>query len=228
MEKHFFHELDALKTNIIRMATLVDNQVDAAFEALEKSDIHLCSLVINKDKEIDAYDNLIQTQTENILALFQPVATDLRTIMTALMINNQLERCGDIAVNIVQRIKKSVSFQGLIEESDIFEMGKIARQMLKDAIDSFINSDSKLAQSVLTRDDTVDALNKKVFKFLIEKMESSPQNVKPGSHLLILSRNIERLADHATNISEDVIFMVDSLIVAHQKKLLDQKPNKEV
>ncbi len=220
MERHFFQELDSLKGNIIKMASLVDNQVEDAFTALETSNIELCKSVKRKDIEIDAYDNLIRAQTENILALYQPVATDLRFIITAMMVNNQLERCGDIAVNVAQRVKKTVDSKEMIIQSQILEMGKIAKTMVKDSIDSFINSDAKLARSVLEKDDLVDNLNKEIFDFLINKMESGKEFVRTGSHLLILSRHVERLADHATNIAEDVVFLVDAEIISHRRKLL--------
>jgi phosphate transport system regulatory protein PhoU len=218
MEKHFLTELDSLKDHIIKMATMVDDQVEMAFQALEDHDLNLSGIVKRTDREIDAYDNLIQTQTENLLALFQPVAVDLRFIITAIMVNNQLERCGDIAVNIAQRVKKTVDYKDLIAESQVLEMGKISRVMVKDAIDSFINRDTNLAKTVMERDDTVDALNKKAFNFLVEKMENGPEYVKSGAHLLILSRHIERLADHATNIAEDVVFMVDARLMTHAKQ----------
>jgi phosphate transport system protein len=218
MEKHFLNELDSLKYHIIKMATMVDDQVEMAFQALENHDLNLSAIVKRTDREIDAYDNLIQTQTENLLALFQPVAVDLRFIITAIMVNNQLERCGDIAVNIAQRVKKTVDYKDLIAESQVLEMGKISRVMVKDAIDSFINRDTNLAKTVMERDDTVDALNKKAFNFLVEKMETGPEYIKSGAHLLILSRHIERLADHATNIAEDVVFMVDARLMTHAKQ----------
>src|ERR1035437_7979601 len=219
MEKHFLTELDSLKDHIIKMATMVDDQVEMAFQALEDHDLNLSGIVKRTDREIDAYDNLIQTQTENLLALFQPVAMDLRFIMTAIMVNNQLERCGDIAVNIAQRVRKTIDFKDLIVESQILQMGNIAKNMLTEAIDSYIKRDSVLARSIIKRDDVVDDLNKQVFKFLVQKMGSTPELAKPGAHLLILSRHIERLADHATNIAENVIFMVDARLVSHAKKL---------
>ena len=219
MVKYFINELDSLKTSIIKMARMVDEQVTLAFDALEAGKPDILGIINATEREIDAYDNLIQTQTENILALFQPVAMDLRFIMTAIMVNNQLERCGDIAVNIAQRVRKTIDFKDLIVESQILEMGNIAKNMLTEAIDSYIKRDSVLARSIIKRDDVVDDLNKQVFKFLVEKMGSTPELAKPGAHLLILSRHIERLADHATNIAEDVIFMVDARLVSHAKKL---------
>ncbi|MCX6174895.1 MAG: phosphate signaling complex protein PhoU [Ignavibacteriales bacterium] len=219
MQEHFTKEVEELKTNLIKMASLVDEQVDRSYKALETGDTELCRGIKAKDMEIDAYDNLILTQCENILALFQPVASDLRFIMSALLINNQLERCGDIAVNIAQRVKKTAAFHSLIIESQILDMGKRAREMVKYAIDSFVNQNIEQAEKVLQDEDAVDKLNKSIFKFLVAKMQSNPEVIEPCAHLVVLSRHIERLADHATNIAEDLIFYINAEIIAHKKKL---------
>lgn len=219
MQEHFNQEIESLKTNLIKMASLVDEQAGKAFNALETGNVELCRGVKAKDLEVDAYDNLISTQCENILALFQPVAVDLRFIMSALMINNQLERCGDIAVNIAQRVKKTREHHSLIIESQILEMGHQAKEMLKDAIDSFIHNNSELANKVIDSDENVDMLNKQIFKFLIAKMQAEPQLIEPCAHLIVLTRHIERLADHATNIAENLVFYVEARIIAHKKKL---------
>lgn len=219
MQEHFTKEIENLKVNLIKMASLVDEQTERAFKALETGDIELCRGIKTKDLEIDAYDNLITTQCENILALFQPVAVDLRFIMSALMINNQLERCGDIAVNISQRVKKTSEHHSLIVESQILEMSRQARKMLKDAIDSFIQNNIELANTVLQSDENVDTLNKQIFKSLVTKMQTDPQVIEPCSHLIVLTRHIERLADHATNIAENLLFYVEAKIVAHSRKL---------
>ena len=226
MQEHFTKEVESLKTNLIKMASLVDGQVERAYNALETGNTELCKGIKAKDLEIDAYDNLILTQCENILALFQPVATDLRFIMSALLINNQLERCGDIAVNIAQRVKKTGEYHVLIIESQILEMGKYSREMVKGAIDSFVNTSTDQAEKVLQTEETVDKLNKSIFKFLITKMEAEPKLIEPGAHLIVLTRHIERLADHATNIAENLIFYVNAEIIAHRKKL--ERFNKEI
>ncbi|MCL4549212.1 MAG: phosphate signaling complex protein PhoU [Bacteroidetes bacterium] len=219
MREHFEQEIENLKTNLIKMASLVDEQVERVITALEKGNVELCKGIKAKDLEIDAYDNLIQTQCENILALFQPVTVDLRFIISALMINNQLERCGDIAVNISQRVKKTAEFFSLISEAQIIEMGKHAREMLKNAIDSFINNDSDLANKVIASDELVDNLNKQTFKFLVNKMQTNPELIEPCAHLIVLTRHVERLADHATNIAEDLVFYIEARIITHKKKL---------
>ncbi len=219
MQKHFETELESLKINITKMASIVEEMVENAFTALKTSDLELCKKIKAKDREIDAYDNLIKTQCENILALFQPFAIDLRFIITALMVNNQLERCGDIAVNITQRVKPLIDYKSLVEESRIFEMGEVAKSMFKESIDAFINRDAKLAEQLGEKDNIVDNYNKTIFRFLIEKMKADPSLIEPASHLMILSRHIERLADHSTNIAEDVVFMVSAEIISHKHKL---------
>lgn len=219
MQEHFTQEIENLKSNVIKMASLVDEQVDRAIRALETGDIALCKGMKNKDLEIDAYDNLIQTQCENMLALFQPFASDLRFIMSALMINNQLERCGDIAVNIAQRVKKTIAYKNLIEESQLSDMAKKAKEMLQKAIDSFVNGNSELANEVLKSDEIVDKYNRQIFRFFVEKMKTDSSIVEPSSHLIIMSRHIERLADHATNIAENLVFFVEARVVTHYKKL---------
>jgi phosphate transport system protein len=218
MQEHYTQEIERLKTNLVKMASIVDDQAERVFKALETGDVELCRGVKAKDLEVDAYDNLITTQCENIFALFQPVAVDLRLIISSLMINNQLERCGDIAVNISQRVKKTSAFHSLINESGILEMGQKARLMLKNSIDSFIQNNNELASEVILSDDEVDKLNKQCFNFLISKMQSDNSLIEPCTHLIVLTRHIERLADHATNIAESLVFYVEARIIAHQKK----------
>ncbi|MFA3781458.1 phosphate signaling complex protein PhoU [Melioribacteraceae bacterium 4301-Me] len=223
MQEHFNEELEKLNTNLLKMASLVDDQVNRTFEALNSNNIELCKRVKAKDLEIDAYDNLILAQCENILALFQPVASDLRYVMSVIMINNQLERCGDIAVNISQRIKKTFDYINLIKESGILDMLKKAKDMVKQSIDSFLNKDIDLAYNVMMEDNEVDKLNKQIFKMLVEKMKNQPDLIEPCSHLIVLTRHVERLADHATNIAENLVFYVEAKIIAHKKKLGEKR-----
>ena len=228
MQEHFEEEIQNLNTNLFKMASLVDDQVERVFAALSNNNIDMCKGVKSKDLEIDAYDNLIQAQCENILALFQPVAIDLRYIMSVIMINNQLERCGDIAVNIAQRVKRIFDYIDLLNESRIIEMAKSAKEMVKESIDCFLNKDINLANKVMMQDNEVDKMNKQIFKFAVEKMKTDPNLIEPCSHLLVLSRHIERLADHATNIAENLVFYLEAKIVAHKKKLGDKKAEEEM
>jgi phosphate transport system protein len=227
MKEHFQEEIEELKSNIIRMASLVVEQVDKVITALETGNIELCKGIKSRDLEVDAYDNLIQTQCENIIALFQPVATDLRLVMSAIMINNNLERCGDIAVNISQRVKKAGSERSLIVESQIIDMARTAQSMLKNAIDSYISNDTDLASKVIVSDEKVDNLNKQLFNFLVTKMQSNQELIEACTHLVVMTRHIERMADHATNIAENLVFFVEAKIIAHKKKLERCVDNKE-
>ncbi|MHB8905808.1 MAG: phosphate signaling complex protein PhoU [Melioribacteraceae bacterium] len=218
MKEHFQGEIEELKSNLIRMASVVDDQVDKVITALETGNIDLCKGVKSRDMEVDAYDNLIQTQCENIIALFQPVATDLRLVMSAIMINNNIERCGDIAVNISQRVKKTGNERALIVESQIIDMARTSQTMLKNAIDSFIRNDTELASQVIANDETVDKMNKQIFNFLVAKMQSNPELIEACTHLVVMTRHLERMADHATNIAENLVFYVEAKIIAHRKK----------
>ncbi|MGE5681285.1 MAG: phosphate signaling complex PhoU family protein [Bacillota bacterium] len=137
------------------------------------------------------------------------------------MINNQLERWGDIAVNIANRVKKTKEFHDLIIESKIVEMGKRARLMVKEAIDSFIDRSTEMAYKVLSSDEVVDNQNKEIFNFLIAKMQSDNLLIEPASHMIVLARQIERLADHATNIAENLVFYVDAEFISHKKNWIE-------
>jgi len=216
MKNHFSQEMASLKKNIQQVAELVDTQLEFAIRAMQTGNMELCKFVRSRDREIDAYDNLIQAQCENILALFQPVAGDLRFIMAALMINNQLERCGDIAVNIVQRVQKTVDNRKLLEEIGLQQLGEEARGMARDAIEAFINNNLELAEAIRARDDQVDDHCRAIFDTLIARMQAQSEWIEPGAHFIVLSRHLERLADHATNIAEEVIFLIEARIVAHQ------------
>lgn len=219
MQEHYKEEIDELKSNLMRMAGLVDQQIEKAMKSLQEKDLELAQSIKAKDLEIDAYDNLIQAQYESLLAIFQPVASDLRFIIAIIMINNNLERCGDIAVNIANRVRKIGEKHHLIVESKVSEMALIARQMVKYSIDSFVNNDEEMAQKVLETDDRVDEFNRNAFKFAVARMKEDSSSIEASSHLIVLARQIERLADHATNIAESLIFYKEGKIITHQKKL---------
>jgi phosphate transport system protein len=215
MPRHFEVELDRLRTNIIKMGSLVDEQIELALKALLETNTNLAQFVIDRDKRVDEFDNQIDSQCERIFALTQPVAIDLRLIMSALKINNELERIGDIAVNIAERVEPLREKSDLIRQVPIAEMANQARLMVKQAIDSFINNDPSLARNILRQDDSVDKLDRDIFRQLVVHMKNDPKSIEPASHVMILSRHLERLADHATNIAEDVIFLVDARIIKH-------------
>lgn len=220
MSKNFQNSLSELKQLIINMAKLVEDQLNIAMQEVEKGDADQHKFIKSRDKEINAYENLILAKCETVFAKFQPVAKDLRIIIAILKINNQLERCGDIAVNISQKVKKSSEGKELLFNSKIQEMAKIAIEMVNEAIHAFDEEHKDLALKVFEKEKVVDALNKENFKYLVDKMKENPEKVEAAAHLLVLTRQIERLADHATNIAEDVFFVTDSEIVAHNKKRL--------
>ncbi len=213
--RHFEQELDALRTTLIRMASLVDEQIDGGVRAILTSDVSLAQSVIAKDREVDRYDNEIDHLCMRIFALTQPVAVDLRLLMAALKINNELERIGDIAVNLAERVEPLAEFKAFVAKTSIEAMAQGARKMVKDAIDAFVNNDANLARTVLESDDKIDKFDAGHFHTMIEIMKESPGNVVPGSHIMMVSRHIERLADHATNIAEDVIFIINARIIKH-------------
>lgn len=215
MPRHFEIELDQLRTNIIKMGSLVDEQIELALKSLLESNVELAQLVIDRDKRVDEFDNLIDKQCERIFALTQPVAIDLRLIMSALKINNELERIGDIAVNIAERVEPLRQNSDLIKRVPIAQMADQARLMVTHAIDSFVNNDPSLARNILIQDDTVDELDREIFHQLVSVMKKDANTIEAASHIMILSRHLERLADHATNIAEDVIFLVDAKIIKH-------------
>ncbi len=216
MKSFLDSEIEELKNNIIKMAILVEEQFQKVVFALETGDKEILFGIKEKDSEIDAFDLLIQTQCENILAIHQPVASDLRLVMAAIMINNQLERCGDLSVKISNRFRKVAGYMPLVYESRINEMAAKCFNMLKSSINSFLMNDSNLANQVILDDDLVDDMNSQCFEFLTIKMASDLSLVEPCSHILILARHLERLADHTTNISENVIFNVNGQFVTHR------------
>ncbi len=221
---HQFHlELQELKANLIRMASIVDDQIQKAISSLIGGNVSLYKEIKSKDDEVDAYDELLQVQCENILALHQPTAYDLRLVLSTLMINNQLERCGDLSVSIASRSRKIKDYNELIVESGIDEMGLEAQKMISRSIDSFIHLNNELAEHVIKNDDKVDVLNKHLFVFITKKMKDNPELIEPLAHLLILARQLERLADHATNISENLLFLIEAKIVTHRKLIEESK-----
>jgi len=216
LERHFERDLEQLKSDLIRMGSVVDDQCAAACHALFEGDPEEARRVILGDRMIDEYDNQIDRQVQGIFALNQPVAVDLRFSLAALMINTQLERIGDIAVNIAERVPALAAHRDFLLDVKLREMADIARIMVRDSLDAFVLGDAEIARRVLASDDVVDRLNATVFTKVVEAMRADHDIVEPGAHALILSRHIERLADHATNIAEDVIFLVEARLVRHQ------------
>lgn len=215
MPRHFESELDQLRTLLIRMGSLVEEQIDFGVRAILESNSSLAQIVMERDKKVDEFDNEIDKQCMRIFALTQPVAIDLRLLMAALKINNELERIGDIAVNLAERVSPLLPHASFVKITPLAMMAHGARAMVKDAIDSFVNSDPVLAKKVLESDDAIDELDRETFNLMVKKMKESSEFIEPAAHMMIVSRHVERLADHATNIAEDVIFLINAKIIKH-------------
>jgi phosphate transport system protein len=212
---HFQMELEELKENLLKMATLVEGAINNAVQSLMKRDSELAKKTFQGEDRINKLEITIEDMCLKLLALRQPMAVDLRFITSAMKIITDLERIGDQAVNIAERAISLNEEPQLKPYIDIPRMAEIAQSMVKDVLDAFVNKDSKLARSVCERDDLVDGLNDQVFRELLTYMISDPKTITRAAHLMIVCRCLERIADHATNIAEDVIFMVDALVIKH-------------
>ena len=215
MDTHFQKELEELKESLLKMASLVEEALRNAIQSLVERDSSLAQKTFDVEDRINKMENAIDEMCLRLLALRQPVATDLRFITSAMKINTDLERMGDQAVNIGERAISLNQEPQLKPYIDIPRIAEIAQSMVKDVLDAFVTRNSKLARSVCERDDLVDGLNDQVFRELLTYMMSDPKTTTRAVHLMIVCRCLERIADHATNIAEDVIFMVDALVIKH-------------
>ncbi len=215
MHRHFEDLLDTLRSNLIKMGSLVDEQLDLSFRALHDGDTQATSKVFGTEKKVNDFDNLLDREVDEIMALEQPVAADLRLVLSAIKINHELERIGDVAVNIAQRVEPLKNYPDLVRRTAILDMGDVARLMVHDSIDAFIHADAELARRICRQDDVVDEMNRQKFRFVIGEMKGNPELIEPGAHLIVALKHIERVADHATNVAEDVVFLVDAKIIKH-------------
>ena len=215
MQRHLDEELRLLNQEILRMGSLVEDALAKARKALVERNIQLAEEVITSDGAINMLEIEIDELCLRLLALHQPAAADLRFIVMALKINNDLERMGDQAVNIAERTVGLLKEPLLKPLIDIPRMAQIAQQMVKDSLDAFVNRDAALARDVCRRDDEVDALNDQVFAELIGFMRRDPSTATRAIDLILIGRNLERVADHATNLAEDVIYLVQGRTIKH-------------
>ena len=216
MERHHFEEdLQALKNRLLGMGALVEERVHKAVLALMERRSEPCEQVIAGDREVNELQIEIDDRALKLLALQQPMATDLRLITSAMKINADLERIGDQAVNIAQNVLRLLPHPPLRVIINITGMAELAQKMTRDSLDAFVQKDAALARSVLARDDEVDQLKDHVFRVLLTYMMADPGTIERALGLILISRNLERIADHATNIAEDVIFLVEAKDVRH-------------
>jgi phosphate transport system protein len=222
MERHFDQQLGALRKNLIQMASLVETAIANAVKSLIERDSKLAQGVIKSDEDIDLLELEIDKQCVDLLALRQPLAIDLRFITSSIKITNNLERMGDLAVNIAERVIPLSQEPQLKPLIDIPRMATITQTMVKDSIDAFVNRDTELARSVYERDSTVDALNDQIFRELLTYMMQDPGNITRAVHLVLISRHLERIADHSTNIAEEVVYIVKAKVVKHRSYVLEE------
>jgi phosphate transport system protein len=212
---HFREELEALQGRLLEMGGLAEERVRAALQGLVSRDDALINKVLSGDEPINQLHIEVDNRCFRLLALHQPMATDLRAVVAAVKINTDLERVGDLAVNIAEASKRYIGHAPVKQLIDIPLMGDIAQAMLRDALDSFVKRDTDLAHRVLNEDDRLDSLKTQVFRDLLTHMLRDQATVEPSLDLILVSRHLERIGDHATNIAEDVIFMVSALDVRH-------------
>jgi phosphate transport system protein len=215
MHRHFHDALAALKTRVLEMSGEVQGALGLALEALQERSAAKAQAVIAGDREIDHREMEIEEAVISLLATQQPMAGDLRLLMAAMKISNDLERVGDHAVNIAQSAQRLLSLPQVPVVPDVAEIARHARRMLADALEAFIKGDGAAARAVCRRDDTVDALHRAVFRVALTHMMEDPRTITAGMELVLVSRNLERVADLATNIAEDVVFMAEGRSIKH-------------
>ena len=215
MERRFERDLDDLKKSLIKMGSVVEESIANALQALLEHDSALAAKVIEADVKINALEIEIDNAVVDLMALQQPLASDLRLILSAQKINNDLERIGDHAVNIAESARDFGTPPSKETFLELPRMAELTRGILRDALDSFILLNPKLATSVLEQDDRVDTLNRDMTRKVIEMIKADTKSVEAGLQVIRVSRNLERVADLATNIAEEVIFLTQARVVKH-------------
>jgi phosphate transport system protein len=215
MAKYLIRELDKIKKKILSLGALVEERVRIASSAVDNRDAAIAQKIIDTDWEIDEMEVEVEEECLKILALHQPVAVDLRFIITVIKINNDLERIGDQAVNIAERVLTISKRPEMDFVFDYLPMAEKAEAMLKMSLDALVNMDVDLAFKVVTMDDEVDAIKELAYDRIKEAIKAQPARVGYLINLLLISRHLERLADHATNIAEEVIYLIEGEIVRH-------------
>jgi len=216
--RQYEEELRGLRISLLKMGGLVERQIADAVDSLVSRDSDEASAVIARDAEVNRMDIDIDAMCIRLLALRQPAAGDLRFITTGLKINYDLERIGDLAVNICERVLE-LNQEPLVKPYiDIPRIASIAESMVKDSLDAFLRGDCDLAEAVIERDDQVDHLNGQIFRELLSYMAEDRETISRGTRILFISKNLERIADHASNIAEMVVFMVKGKTIRHMDR----------
>ncbi len=215
METNLQNQLDTLKSSLLSMAALVEEQIARAISALVNHNIELCNNVISSDQPINMMELEIDDQCFRLLALQNPIASDLRFVTTSMKITIDLERMGDIAVNIAKKTKELIERPDLKPLIDIPQMADLAQTMVTDSLNAFVRGDNQLALQICSRDNEVDQWQDQILEELLEYMVENPSSAPQVLQLIFISRNIERIADHATNIAEGVVFYSEGRVIKH-------------
>lgn len=216
MPKLLDRELQRLRSSLVEQFGIVEQMIRHSVRSLTERESELADQVIKGDEDVDTREINIEEECLKILALHQPLATDMRWLITVVKTNSELERMADLACNIAERAKSLAQYPLYPVPDEIEEMVAISTKMVKDALDSFVQYDSQKAVQVIKDDDQMDSLNRLVIEKIQEKMRQGPENVDPALHCFSASRHLERISDLATNIAEDVIYLVEGTIVRHQ------------
>jgi phosphate transport system protein len=216
MPAHLFREIENLKKEILTLGAMAESAVREAVAAIDNRDEDAAQAVIANDTKLDEMEVQIEEDCLKTLALYQPVAIDLRFIVAVLKINNDLERVGDLAVNVAERAAFLATQPSLDASFDLPAMGGKALEMLKKSLDALVHLSAQQAYEVLAADDEVDAMNRRMYQIVQDGIVAHPDQTESFIHMLSASRHIERIADHATNIAEDVIYMIEGVIVRHK------------
>jgi phosphate transport system protein len=215
MERHRDQDLEKIRQTLLRMGGLVERMIGEAMQALIDRDLARAQAVITTDDEVDQVEKEVDELCQRYIALQQPAAVDLRFLVAAMKIATDLERMGDSAVNVAQAAEVLNREPPLKPYIDLPRLARISQEMVRDSLDSFVHRDSAAALEVCKRDDEVDSLYKQLFRELLTYMMEDPRAITRALHLLLVARNYERIADHATNIGEDVIFYVEGRDIRH-------------
>jgi phosphate transport system protein len=216
MLQYWQREIENLKKLVLTLGALVEEQIQRAMLALERRDTELANEVIAKDREIDSLEIVIEEECLKILALYQPVAKELRFVVAVLKMNNDLERMGDLAANIAKRARYHSKREKIDLISDLAPVAEKVQSMVKKSLDALVNTDMNLAREVCAADDEIDKLTKQMLKRTISANEKNPERSKDYVSVRTISKNLERIADSATNLAEDVVYLCSGEIIRHQ------------
>lgn len=225
MSIHLIRDLDSLHRKVLSMCGHVEEMIHQAVAALHQPQFHKAKEIVTKDDAIDEMDVQIEEECLKLLALHQPVAIDLRRITTVMKISAELERVADLGVNIAERACGIVASPEISAPEKLKEMSRLALDMLHRSIDAYVQLDVRLAKDVCQCDDQVDQLNREIIDELTVLMKRRPELIEPAIHLFSASRQIERIADHATNIAEDVVYLVQGEIIRHRGRTQGRPPD---